>query len=285
MRRFTKNKQLKPSAKVHRLSRIETLSPRVVLSGMVMYGPIQAAPLPEREASGSEIAQPVQIAEDLRELDVDSLPKGVRPDEPCPYDPTLHIRQPDQREPEELIPITQAGNNVTENDIPEEMRNTDELFGDRDFWILGSRPLDHVSQEVSGPGTEQYPDFGPPLAFDPSSLLAPGPLGGAPDSNLGNILSQIPSLSDVANDGGGFWEWFKGLFSDDDEEQEPDTPPSENSTSPSDEDWVDVDAPPFSPPVVQVQAEFWNKGMSEATDGSETNSGLSSLTTHLDKRK
>ena len=202
----------------------------------------------------------------------------MRPTEECPYDLTVQIREVNQPESEELVPTAQAANNITQNDIPEEMRNTDELFGDREAWILGSRPLDHVSQQVSGPGTVQYPDLGPPLAFDPSSLVAPEPLGGVPDSNLGNILNQIPSLSDVANDGGGLWDWFKSLFSDDDDTE---TPPSENDTPPAEEpvkDWVDIDAPPWSPPVVEAQADFWNKGMSETTGG------LSSLTTHLEKR-
>ena len=242
-----------------------------------MDAPMQTEPVVAREISRLENNTTQQYRKDLREIDIHSLPEGVRPTEPCPYDPTLHIRQPDKREGTVRIPQAAEGVPLSESDIPEEMRNTDELFGDRDFWIQGSRPLDQVSQQVSGPGTEQHPDLGPSLAFDPASLLAPSPLGGVPESNLDSILSQIPSLSDVAHDGdGGLWEWLKSLFSDDGES-------SENSSNPcptenTNEHWKNIPAPPLSHPVVQIQAKAWNEGMRE------TSKGLSSLTTHLEKR-
>ena len=272
------NKRAAKQTKIHnRLSRLETLTPRLVLSGMVMDAPMQTEPVVERAVPGLEIHSAKQFTRDLRELDVDSLPEGVRPTEPCPYDPTLQIRQANEREGTVRVPRTMEAPPLSEGDIPEEIRNTDELFGDRDFWIQGSRPLDQVSQQVSGPGTEQYPDLGPPLAFDPASLLAPSPLGGVPESNLDSILSQIPSLSDVAHDGdGGLWEWLKSLFSDDDQTSE--TPSNPSTPETPNDNWKDISAPPMSHPVVQIQAKVWNEGMRE------TSNGLSSLTTHLEKR-
>jgi len=243
MPRYTRNNRRKAINTVNSLNGLETLSPRLVLSGMVMF-----SPTPVENTTGEHSS----------------------------HGTTVHIREANPRESEELVPTAQPANNISESDIPEDMRSTDEAFGGRDFWVMGSRPLDHVSQQVSGPGTEQYPDLGPPLAFDPASLLAPGPIGGAPASNLESIFSQIPSLSDVANDGdGGFWDWVKSLFSGDEEEEtpaepEPDTPPEDT--------WEDVHAPLWSPTVVKAQAEFWNEGMSE------TSGGLSTLTTHLEKR-
>ncbi len=277
MRRRSNKRSAKQTKIPNRLSRLETLTPRLVLSGMVMDAPMQTEPVVERAVPGLEINRAKQFTRDLRELDVASLPEGVRPTEPCPYDLTLQIRQANEREGTVRVPQAAEGVPLSESDIPDEMRNTDELFGDRDFWIQGSRPLDQVSQQVSGPGTEQYPDLGPPLAFDPASLLAPSPLGGVPESNLDSILSQIPSLSDVAHDGdGGLWEWLKSLFSDDDETSE--TPSNPCTPETPNDNWKDISAPPMSHPVVQIQAKVWNEGMRE------TSNGLSSLTTHLEKR-
>ena len=140
----------------NRRPRIEMLSPRLALSGMVMDAPTQAKPVVERELPILEIRTTPQFTRDLRELDVDSLPEGVHPAKSCPNDPTLQIRQSNEREGTVRVPRTMEAPPLSEGDIPEEMRNTDELFGGRDFWIQGSRPMDHVSQQISGPGTEPY---------------------------------------------------------------------------------------------------------------------------------
>ena len=277
---FTSTKSRKRKNITAQLRGLETLPARIVLSGMVNFSPARAEviPAPEEAAGETHVARHEISA--LRNTDLSSFAGDG-----CTSDRTPHLRPVNQGDPNEPIPVAEAHNQFSPSDIPEDMRSTDEAFGGRDFWVMGSRPLDHVSQLLSGPGAEpDFPGLNNLLAFDPASLLAPGPMGGAPTSNLESILSQIPSLGDLANDGDDDDLALGGDddHADDDEltndcDDNSDTPrdPPKDPLPPKDE-WEDVDPPWWSPPWLRAVTDFWNEGFSE------TSGGLSTVTKNLD---
>lgn len=274
--RKSRKRRKPPQNITAQLRGLETLPARIVLSGMVNFGPARAEAIPATEETTAETRVGQQEVILRRNTDPSSFASSS--------DHSPHLR-PVNQDPNEPVPVAAVHNHFSASDIPEEMGSRDEVFGGRDFWVMGSGPLDHVSQLFSGPGTEPaFPGLDELLAFDPADLQAPTPIGGPPESNLENILSQMPSLGDLANDGddddlplGGDDDHADDDEMADDCDDNNDTPrdPLEDSLPPKD-DWEDVDPPWWSPPWLQALTEFWNDGFSE------TSGGLSTVTKNLD---
>jgi len=273
MRRSTRQQKKQRNGTVAQLRGLETLPSRIVLSGMVNLAPGRAVAIPEADHLPAETGFANHDIRNLQDMDLESLTRDLVPADECGNDTAFHIREANRRESETPVPVAQPRAHMTETDIPVEMRSHDEVFGGRVFWIRGSRPLDNISQQVSGPGADSHLK----AILAPTPILPQSPIeqiAGPPESNVDSILGDLPSLSDLKTcqqDKGatlGSAPISEIIIEDDDEEEEqtpePKTPPKEDP--PPEDNWDHVDPPWWSPSWLDPVFEFWNKGMSLTTN-------------------
>ena len=139
--------------------------------------------------------------------------------------------------------------------------------------VFGSGPLDQVGNEASpfdipvGPGPEI------PLAFDPSSAQAPGPMGGPTGPGIPDYPFDEWESAGTHDGWKEFWEGFKDFFGIGCDDQSSNPTPSNGAS----DEYIKVDPPPTGNPII-------DKGWAPAVqDGaSQVHGGLNSVTKHLD---
>ena len=303
---------------VARLRGVEALPSRLVLSGMAMWGPVPTEEAPQPDQLPAETGFAHHELRDSDDADLASFTEDIVAGDDCAEDPAIYIRAADPRESEELGPVAQPRAPLTEGDIPEELRANDELFGGHNFWVQGSRPWDDVAQQ-SGRGDDSHlaalNELTPILPSGPIEQIA-----GPPESNVDSLLGNLPSEADLrtcqlATLGSAPRDEITVEDDTAEEEEETEaeteeeTEESENEegllerlqnwlneqreklkewwnneettpdpATPPQDDWEPVQAPPWAPPWMKAQTAALSEG------GSQVNGGLSSATTHMDKK-